>query len=125
MDRNRPLTSLASLVHSIKDMIIVIAKYIFRTPQSAGTAAANANHSGMVGIARRNSIILCIIRSVIPPRSPERPPSRMPRNIIKITATNPIDIETLVPYIMRDQTSLPIRSEPKKYSGTGSFFPTS
>ena len=112
IDRNRPRTSRASRVHSISDMIMVMAKYTLMIDQSRGTAAESASQSGIVGIARRNSMIRWIIASVIPPRNPESPPSIQPRNMFSVTPTRPMDMDTRVPYIRRENMSRPILSVP-------------
>ena len=46
----------------------VIAKYTFNGSQLVGSAAANASHSGMVGIEMINSMILWMTMSIIPPK---------------------------------------------------------
>ena len=48
----------------------------------------------------------------MPPRSPESPPSSEPRNMFSATPTKPMDIDTRVAYITRENISRPILSVP-------------
>jgi hypothetical protein len=97
MDKNLPRTSRARVVQPIKEIMTVMAKYIFTTLQSRGKTADNPIQSGRVGIDLKNSIIRCIKLSVNPELKPEIPPMRIPKKKLIATPTNPMDIDTLVP----------------------------